>query len=273
MGRHTLGIHSALLDDPGRPEVRPEVTQASKRMAESVRLTMAASRASEWEILGAYADLDPDGTWAAAFEAILRLAAICAKNDDDKPVVDAYDEIAHGNPALANQAFSLCVQKAFPRAAGPEHLTLHNVEWLTSLPSHIHVRRDLWLQGCVNLRRLPSKLTVDGSLTIMGCRSLTGIPSALWVGKTLNMSDCPGITALPDDLRVSAGLFLEDCVNLVRLPERLHVGDVFNLRGCTAWDGRIPKGVTVGQGVLTDSHVSITPLAGWRRIHPDGEGR
>jgi hypothetical protein len=145
---------------------------------------------------------------------------------------------------------------------------------LEALPEGLWVGKSLHLRDCVNLDRLPDRLWVTGSLALSGTQ-VTAIPDGAVVGKSLMLSGCP-IVSLPDGLVLGVkgdrnGNLDLNHTPIVTLPKRMFLSGNLELRGCLAWDGRISKGVQVGEMVYTDAHPGGVRLATWRADHPTGE--
>jgi hypothetical protein len=69
---------------------------------------------------------------------------------------------------------------------------------LTTLPWVMHVRGDLILRKCRNLRHMPEWLRVDGDLVLEDCGAVRQLASNVFVGGTLSMNDCPHILIDPE---------------------------------------------------------------------------
>jgi hypothetical protein len=137
---------------------------------------------------------------------------------------------------------------------------------VAALPAGLKVGGDLLMEGSL-IRHLPDRLEVGGYVEASGC-SIASLGRGIWVGGTLRLTGNP-IVALPDDLVV--GECLDLCETPIEtLPQGLNVGAAILLRGCKAWDGRIPAGAQVRR-VISDMMPSGLPLRRWRDLFPQGE--
>jgi hypothetical protein len=104
------------------------------------------------------------------------------------------------------------------------------------------------------LKTLPKGLVVHGRVELQGS----------------------GVVALPDGFKVKGCLWLER-TPIAALPKGLDVEEVLDLRGCTQWDGRIPKDARIGyrqsdaHNIFTDAHPAGLTVANWRQRYPNGE--
>ena len=69
---------------------------------------------------------------------------------------------------------------------------------LTTLPWVMHVRGDLILRKCRNLRHMPEWLRVDGDVVLEDCGGVRHLAANVFVGGTLSMRDCPRILIDPE---------------------------------------------------------------------------
>jgi hypothetical protein len=123
-------------------------------------------------------------------------------------------------------------------------LTLTRMPNLDNLPLGLVVNSNLYV-GQTDLRRLPDDLKVSGNLEACGCKRLEAIPASLKGVWGLNLRGCVALRSLPDGLRVGNRLTLARS-GLETLPRDLRVGDGIDLRGCKAWDQRLPEDTLLG---------------------------
>jgi hypothetical protein len=118
-------------------------------------------------------------------------------------------------------------------------LSLYGQADLTELPAGLGLVGNLKVAR-TGLRRLPEDLRVVGRLEAHACPLLEGIPDSL--AKTLrhlDLSRCVTLKTLPDGLSVKGNLNLAKS-GLTTLPPDLMVWGTLDLRGCAAWDRRLP---------------------------------
>ena len=70
---------------------------------------------------------------------------------------------------------------------------------------------------------LTEGMHIKGDLWLEGCTGLTALPEGLHVEEILNLKGCTGLTALPEGLRVKGDIHLNGCTELTALPEGWHV--------------------------------------------------
>ena len=100
------------------------------------------------------------------------------------------------------------------------------VKHLNNKHDEIIVNGDLDLEG-TPIQSLPNNLHVKGNLYLNGCENLKSLPDNLHVGGSLRSIDTP-IQSLPDNLRVEGYLDLEG-TPIQSLPDNLYVGGYLDL--------------------------------------------
>ncbi|CAK9081623.1 Disease resistance-like protein CSA1 (Protein CONSTITUTIVE SHADE-AVOIDANCE 1) [Durusdinium trenchii] len=149
----------------------------------------------------------------------------------------------------------------------------------------LHIKGDLDLAGCSNLRKLPEALVVEGDLTLRNCESLSSWPEEEFVvggdlvmdrltcaasplpesleavGGNLRLAQWKGVDhGLPDSLAsVGGDLVLNGQAGLRQLPAKLSIGGALRVKGCIALK-ELPERISVGGGVfLEGSGVKTLP--------------
>jgi hypothetical protein len=69
---------------------------------------------------------------------------------------------------------------------------------LTTLPWVMHVRGDLILRKCRNLRHMPEWLRVDGDMVLEDCGNVRHLATNVFVGGSLTVGDCPHLLIDPE---------------------------------------------------------------------------
>ena len=103
------------------------------------------------------------------------------------------------DPDLGNRAFS----RLDGSALKSDDLDLSRLAKLTHLPDGIHLR-DLWLNGCINLKTLPGQMNLGGTLSLRGSSNLLSLPGDLeaWA---VDLRECPAWDlVIPDSLKAVA---------------------------------------------------------------------
>jgi hypothetical protein len=159
-------------------------------------------------------------------------------------VLRACAGVARTDPAAANATLNAYLAGRHLEGG----LVLEGLEWLTALPQGLRVVGFLQVMD-TPLASLPKGLVVDGYCT-------------LWETQ---------VRSLPEGLQVGQGLLLFG-ETIQTLPEGLRVGGELDLKGCGAWDGRIPPDAEVGGKIRSNCHSKDLTLKQWRAKFPDGVG-
>ena len=73
---------------------------------------------------------------------------------------------------------------------------------IRDIVNDVHIKGDLYLSDCKNLKSLGKLKSVGRNLYLTGCSSLQSLPSGLVVGRYLYLNECSSLKELPLDMKV-----------------------------------------------------------------------
>lgn len=176
----TQGVkYFSIRDAQGRPHVTLEVVGR--------RVTQCKGRANS----------DPVPSYGSKLEWLAgAMGWHGAALDGERDVADymTLDEMVFRRDVTLSEAMLPLARTLYARGT----VRAAGLDRLTTLPWVMHVRGDLILRKCRNLRHMPEWLRVDGDVVLEDCGGVRHLAANVFVGGTLSMRDCPHILIDPE---------------------------------------------------------------------------